>query len=128
MPRRAGAAPRQHQADHLSKRAPAMRAAIYARVSTKDKGQDTENQLSQLRKYAAAQGWEVTELVDHESGKHSDRDAFQQIFELASRRQIDVVLVWALDRFTREGVAETFIHLKKLLDSKVQFESYTDRK
>jgi DNA invertase Pin-like site-specific DNA recombinase len=101
-------------------------AAIYARVSTKDKGQDVENQLIQQRRYAAAQGWQVVEFIDHETGKHADRPAFQRLFEAASRREIDVVLVWALDRFTREGVAETFLHIKKLLDYGVQFESLTE--
>jgi DNA invertase Pin-like site-specific DNA recombinase len=101
-------------------------AALYARVSTKDRGQDVENQLAQQRRYARSQGWIIREFVDHESGKHSDRAAFQQLFEAASRREINLVLVWALDRFTREGVAETFMHIRKLLDYGVQFESLTE--
>lgn len=101
-------------------------AAIYARVSTKDKGQDTENQLAQLRKYAESQGWTVVEYIDHESGKHADRAAFQRLFAAASRREINMVLVWALDRFTREGVSETFIHIKKLSGYGVEFESLTE--
>lgn len=103
-----------------------MRCAIYARVSTKDKGQDVENQLIQQRRYATAQGWEISEFIDHETGKHSHREQFQALFAAASRREIDIVLVWALDRFTREGVAETFIHIKRLLDYGVQFESLTE--
>lgn len=103
-----------------------LTAAIYARVSTRDQGQDTENQLVQLRRYAERQGWAIQEFIDHESGKHSDRAGFQGLFEAAERREIDVVLVWALDRFSREGVAETFIHIKRLLAHKVQFESFTE--
>ncbi len=103
-----------------------MRVGIYARVSTRDKGQDVENQLVQLRRYAGAQGWQITEFVDQETGKHADRSGFQALFTAASRRELDVVLVWALDRFTREGVAETFLHIKKLLDYGVQFESLTE--
>ena len=103
-----------------------MRCAIYARVSTKDKGQDVENQLVQQRRYATAQGWEITEFIDHETAKHADRAQFQSLFAAASRREIDVVLVWALDRFTREGVAETFIHIKKLRDYGAHFESLTE--
>ena len=46
-----------------------MRIAIYARVSTDDKGQDPENQLRQLRQWCASDGHElVHEYVDHESG------------------------------------------------------------
>ena len=104
-----------------------MKCAIYARVSTKDKGQDVENQLIQQRRYSTAQDWEITEFIDHESAKASaNRAQFQALFAAASRREIDVVLVWALDRFTREGVAETFIHIKRLLDYGVQFESLTE--
>jgi DNA invertase Pin-like site-specific DNA recombinase len=103
-----------------------MKIAIYARVSTKDKGQDTENQLAQLRKYAEARGWESQEFVDHETGKHANREAFKAMFTAASRREFGLVLVWALDRFTREGVAETFGHIRKLLDYGVQFESFTE--
>ncbi len=46
-----------------------MRVAIYGRVSTKDRGQEVENQLAQLREFAAKQGWTVyREYVDHETG------------------------------------------------------------
>jgi DNA invertase Pin-like site-specific DNA recombinase len=103
-----------------------VNAAIYARVSTKDKGQDTENQLAQLRRYGDSQNWTMREFIDHETGKHSDRASFQQLFEAASRREINLVLVWSLDRFSREGVAETFLHIRKLLDYGVQFESLTE--
>jgi DNA invertase Pin-like site-specific DNA recombinase len=104
-----------------------MKAAIYARVSTKDKGQDTENQLLQLREYCARQDWNVTEeYVDHVSGKSGDRDSFKRLFEDASRRKFDVVVVWALDRFTREGVLETFEYIRKLTNHGVRFESYTE--
>ena len=56
-----------------------MKTAIYARVSTKDGRQDAENQLKQLRTFAATQGWElVHEYVDKASGKRGDRDALFQ--------------------------------------------------
>lgn len=106
--------------------AKSITAAIYARVSTKDKGQDTENQLVQLRRYARAQNWKVREFIDHETGKHADRAAFRQMFEAVARREINLVLVWSLDRFTREGVAETFLHIKRLLDHGCQFESFME--
>lgn len=48
--------------------------AIYSRVSTRDKGQDVENQLRQLREFCAKQGYDIVcEYVDHASGKRSDR-------------------------------------------------------
>ena len=104
-----------------------MRTALYARVSTKDKGQDTENQLSHLREYCARNGWQIAaEYIDHESAKTGDRAAFKRLFTDASQRKFDVVLVWALDRFTREGVLETFTYIEKLREFKVAFESYTE--
>jgi len=104
-----------------------MRAAVYARVSTKDRGQDTENQLLQLRDYCARQGWPIAhEYIDHVSGKSGERDSFKQLFVDGSRRQFDVVVVWALDRFTREGVLETFEYIRDLTRYGVQFESYTE--
>ncbi len=104
-----------------------MRVAIYARVSTQDKGQDTDNQLHQLREYCARANWTIAqEYIDHASGKHGDRTAFKQLFADASRRMFDVVLVWALDRFTREGVLETFEYIRDLTKYGVQFESYSE--
>jgi DNA invertase Pin-like site-specific DNA recombinase len=104
------------------------RVALYARCSTTGTGQDTENQLAQLREYVARQhGWTITqEYVDYATGKHSDRDAFKQLFADSSKRLCDLVLVWALDRFTREGVLETFEHIRKLTSYGVAFESYTE--
>jgi DNA invertase Pin-like site-specific DNA recombinase len=49
-----------------------------------------------------------------------------RMMEEASRRRFDVVLVWALDRFTREGVSETFQHIARLKSYGVEFESYTE--
>jgi DNA invertase Pin-like site-specific DNA recombinase len=104
-----------------------MRSALYARVSTRDKGQDTENQLTQLREFAKTQGWTITaEYVDHATGKRSDRQQCQAMFAAASRREFDLVLAWALDRLSREGVAQTFEHIKMLLGYGGQFISYTE--
>jgi DNA invertase Pin-like site-specific DNA recombinase len=103
-----------------------MRIAIYARVST-DK-QDTENQLVQLREFASKQGWTVTrEYTDYESGSKSDRAQFQQMFADASRRKFDLVLFWALDRLSREGVLETLQHLNRLTSYGVGFRSFTEQ-
>jgi DNA invertase Pin-like site-specific DNA recombinase len=103
------------------------RAALYARVSTADKGQDPENQLRQLREYCARQGWAIVEeYIDHASGKTGDRQAFRRLFLDASKRQFDVLVVWALDRMTRQGVLETFEYIRDLGRYGVQFESFTE--
>jgi len=106
-----------------------MKIAIYARVSTKDKGQDTENQLAQLREFVRVQGWTVyREYVDHVSGKSGDnRDEFQRLFQDASQRRYDCVLFWSLDRFSREGVLATLQYLQRLSAAGVGYKSFTEQ-
>ena len=82
-----------------------MNCAIYARVSTRDKGQDFTNQLLALREFAARQGWTIfNEYIDQQLAKDDDRAQFQQMFQDASQRRFDVLLLWSLDRLSREGV------------------------
>jgi DNA invertase Pin-like site-specific DNA recombinase len=105
-----------------------FRVGLYARVSTKDKRQDTANQLDQLRQFAGTQGWTVVhEYVDRATGKHSDREQFQKLFQDASQRKFDVVLFWSLDRFSREGVRETLNHLERLASYGVGYRSFTEQ-
>lgn len=105
-----------------------MKIALYARVSTKDKGQETENQLVQLRDFAAKQSWQITrEYIDRETGGTSDRAAFQAMFADASRRKFDLVLFWSLDRLSREGVLETLQHLNRLTACGVGYKSFTEQ-
>ena len=107
-----------------------MRIALYARVSTKDRGQDHENQLRELREFVRrkkADGWEVVEeFVDRASGKTAARPAFQRMFEQASRKEFDLVVFWSLDRFPREGVRETLNHLQRLTSYGVDWFSYRE--
>jgi DNA invertase Pin-like site-specific DNA recombinase len=102
-----------------------MKIAIYARVST-DK-QDVENQIIQLRDFAGKQGWQIVgEYCDYESGSKSDRVEFQRLFADASKRRFDLVLFWALDRLSREGVYQTLQHLNRLESYGVGFRSFTE--
>lgn len=106
-----------------------MRIAIYARVSTDDKGQDPENQLRQLRQWCATAGHAIAhEYIDHESGRKGikDRKQFAALFEAAHKRKFDCVLFWALDRFTREGMVPTIMHLQRLASYGVGFHSFTE--
>jgi len=105
-----------------------MKIALYARVSTKDKGQETENQLVQLRDFASKQNWQITrEYIDRETGGTSDRAQFQAMFADASRRKFDLVLFWSLDRLSREGVLETLQHLNRLTSYGVGYKSFTEQ-
>lgn len=105
-----------------------MRTAIYARVSTRDGRQDAENQLRQLRDFAATQNWTIAhEYVDRASGKRGDRDQFQKMLASASRREFDVLLFWSLDRLSREGTVETLNHLQRLTGYGVNYRSFTEQ-
>jgi len=107
---------------------PNVTVALYARVSTKDKGQDHENQLRQLRKFAATQGWLIVqEFVDKATGKRSDREQFQKMFAAASRREFDILLFWSLDRLSREGTVQTLNHLERLTGYGVDYRSFTEQ-
>jgi DNA invertase Pin-like site-specific DNA recombinase len=68
----------------------------------------------------------VHEYIDQTSAKSGERDQFKVMFEDASRRKFEILLVWALDRLTREGVAETFTYIKRLLAEGVQFISFSE--
>lgn len=104
-----------------------LKVAIYARVSKDDASQDTENQLIELRRFAEASGWTVTkEYIDHESGKSGDREEFKALFADAAKRRYKAVLVWALDRFSREGIFATFDYIRTLKGHGVDFVSFQE--
>jgi DNA invertase Pin-like site-specific DNA recombinase len=103
-----------------------MRVALYARVSTKDKGQDTENQLHQLRAFAEQHGIIYQVYTDQESGGKADRNAFKQMLLEAYQHKFDLVVFWRLDRFSREGALATLRYLKELNDQGVNYKSFTE--
>lgn len=102
------------------------RVAIYSRVSTSE--QDCENQLRQLRQYCEQQGWMVVrEYTDRgESGSNSSRPQFQQLLTDASRRKFDMVMFWALDRLSREGVLRTLHYLNWMESYQVAWRSFSE--
>ncbi|XGW00943.1 MAG: recombinase family protein (plasmid) [Leptolyngbya sp. BL-A-14] len=71
---------------------------------------DTDNQLLQRRECCERQGWQFDKTdKDEESSRKGKRGrgGFSQLFKDASERQFDLVLLWSLDRFTREGMRKT---------------------
>ena len=101
------------------------RVALYLRVSTLEQNPDT--QLHDLRQLAAQRGWEIVEeYIDYESGSKSERPEFQRMLADASKRKFDLVLFWALDRLSREGVLPTLQYLNQLESYGVGFRSFTE--
>ncbi len=80
-----------------------QRVALYARVSTKNNGQDPETQLIALREYAAHRGMTIAdEYVDIGiSGATDRRPELDRLMSDARRRRFDIVLVARFDRFAR---------------------------
>jgi DNA invertase Pin-like site-specific DNA recombinase len=103
-----------------------VRVAIYARVSTKDKGQDTDNQLHQLRAFAEQHGTIYKVFTDQESGGKADRTEFKDLMLEAYQQKFDLVVFWRLDRFSREGALATLRYLKELKDHGVNYKSFTE--
>src|SRR6185295_19216890 len=78
-------------------------AVLYARVSTKNNGQNPETQLIPLREYASNHGLTiVNEFVEHGiSGAKERRPRLDALMADASKGKFDAVIVWKFDRFAR---------------------------
>lgn len=102
------------------------RVAIYARVSTVDKGQDPDTQLIALREYAERRGFQIVgEYIDYASGTREDRPQYRMLLEAAWKRHVDIVLVWRYDRFARS--TQTLVQaLKEFQSLGVDFISYQE--
>lgn len=102
----------------------ALRAGLYARISTDDQ-QTLPMQLRALREYAARRGWTVAMQVKEVGSGASERRMREKLIEAARRREIDVVLVWRLDRWGR-SVTDLLATLQELEHLGVGFTSFTE--
>src|SRR3989454_9865507 len=89
-----------------------FRAALSARVSTSDQ-QTIPLQIRALRDYAARRGWSIALQVKEIGSGASQRQLREKLLEAARRREIDVVLVWRLDRWGR-SVTDLLATLQEL--------------
>jgi len=110
---------------HLPRRAKTpLWAGLYARVSTQDQ-QTIPLQTRALREYATRRGWRITLQVKEIGSGASQRERREQLLEGARRREIDVVLVWRLDRWGR-SVTDLLATLQELEHLGVGFVSLTE--
>lgn len=67
-------------------------------------------------------------IAKYESGRKgaADRKELARLFSDASKRKFSLVLFWSLDRFSREGMTQTVLHLERLNSHGVAFHSYTE--
>lgn len=110
-----------------------MKVAIYARVSMEEidrenkRYQEPENQLEPLRAWAKAQGWEIyKEYVDRGSGADANRKEFMEMLSDAMQRKFATILVWRVDRFSRERMVTVLARLQQLQARGVAVKSLTE--
>lgn len=110
-----------------------MKVALYARVSLEEgnkedrRYQEPENQLVPLREWAKAQGWEIVkEYVDRGSGANPARENFRNMINDAMLRKFECVVVWKMDRFSREGISQVFSYVHKLKSRGVAIKSMSE--
>jgi DNA invertase Pin-like site-specific DNA recombinase len=100
------------------------RAGLYARVSTQDQ-QTLPLQTRAMRQYAVRRGWSIAVQVKEIGSGASQRELRGKLLEAARRREIDVVLVWRLDRWGR-SLADLVATLQELERLEVGFVSLTE--
>jgi DNA invertase Pin-like site-specific DNA recombinase len=103
-----------------------MKAAIYARVSKPNGEQTPDNQVDELTAWAMRFGYELRPehvYIDRQTGSTDDRPELQRALRDAHRREWDVLLVAALDRVSRGGVASLAGILERLRVSGVAIKS-----
>jgi putative DNA-invertase from lambdoid prophage Rac len=121
-------ASREAKSDHVfgqsRRRAKMLRAGLYARVSTNDQ-QTLPMQSRALREYAGRRGWMIALQVREVNSGATRTEAREKVLEAGRRREIDVVLVWRLDRWGR-SVTDLLATLQELEHLGVGFVSLTE--
>lgn len=110
-----------------------MKVAIYARVSLDESNkssrqyQELDNQLKPLRDFCKSFNYEVVEeYTDKMSGANPARPAFRKMMQDALMRRFSGIVVWKLDRFSREGIIPTMSYIKQLKDRGLWLKSMTE--
>jgi DNA invertase Pin-like site-specific DNA recombinase len=97
-----------------------FKVGIWVRVSTGE--QHANNQLSALKAWAARRGWEVAQVyeVQESAWKGAHQKALTSVYQDARAGRFQILLIWALDRLSREGPLATLETVHRLLKSGVQ--------
>lgn len=101
-----------------------LRAAIYARVSTSHQ-QTIPMQLRELRAYCARRKWSVAMVENDVLSGRRPRPGRELVMQAARRREVDVVVVWKLDRWGR-SLADLVTTLQELLELEIPFVSVSE--
>jgi putative DNA-invertase from lambdoid prophage Rac len=101
-----------------------FRVGLYARVSTHDQ-KTLPLQMRTMREYAAKRGWTIAAQIKEVGSGAAERELREKLLAAARRREVDVVLVWRLDRWGR-SLVDLVVTLKELAELGVGFVSLTE--
>jgi putative DNA-invertase from lambdoid prophage Rac len=101
-----------------------FRAALYSRVSTNDQ-HTLSMQSRNMREYVARRGWSIAMQVREVGSGAAQREAREKLLDAARRGEIDIVVVWRLDRWGR-SVTDLLATLQELEHLGVGFVSLTE--
>ena len=79
-----------------------VKAILYSRCSTDENRQDTDVQTKELKRYAEAFGWDYDEISEYGSAFKGDQPKLREIIEKIRLKHYSILLVYSLDRFSRE--------------------------
>ena len=105
-----------------------LRACLWLRVSTDSKGQDPGLQRADLERVCSERGWEIVkvyEVAESAFGKRP-REQFKAMLEDARQAQFNIIVVWSMDRFSRESEWSVTRVISMLQDYRVNFYSYSE--
>lgn len=96
---------------------------LYARISTREGKQYLSNQLADLNRRAAREGWRIVETITDEHTGAAAAPGWNRVLQMAQARKMKRVAVWRLDRVTRQGPAHAFAQIHNLSQFGVQLTS-----
>jgi len=94
-----------------------MKALIYVRCSTDETKQDVQNQVEKCELYCKAEGWDYEVMQEYESAYNgNERKAYNEALERIRLKEFNVLMVYMLDRFSRETPTKTVSDLHKIVE------------
>jgi DNA invertase Pin-like site-specific DNA recombinase len=94
-----------------------MKVLIYARCSTDESKQDVQNQVDKCKRYCEGEGWDYEIMQEYESAYNGNqRKAYNEALERIRLKEFNVLMVYMLDRFSRETPTKTVSDLHKIVE------------
>lgn len=94
-----------------------IKVAIYARCSTDESRQDVENQINICKRYCDSQEWAYQIFQEYESAyKGNRRKVFEEVLEKIRVKEFNILIVYMLDRFSRETPTKTVSDLHRIVE------------